>query len=249
MMDLSLAFAEAVGRETSVVDYDGGVLLSLPWSLTDGEAIVIHAREAAPGLIELTDRGLVADSLATVGLDLDRKNAASEQWQALRASSVLATPISRVPSRYEIAASCTPDEVGAAIVHLSEWMLRADGLRLLSRPTSQLTLGDRLVRQAQARQLPVTPKAPLAMRHGGQRQATCRVDADRPVFMQTLGDAETAYDHARALFGDADAGPARLVAVVGERASLKKWQRQNLEEFSTVLDEQETQHFLDSLAA
>lgn len=249
MIDLPRAFADAVGRESSVVDYNGGLLLALPWSLTDGESIVIHAKETSPGLIELTDRGLVADSLGLVGIDLDRKNAASEQWQSLRASSPLATPISRIPSRYEIAACCSPDDVGAAIVHLSEWMLRADGLRLLSRPASQLTLGDRIVRQAQARKLTVTPKAPLAMRHGGQRQATCRVDAHQPVFLQTLSDAETAYDHARALYGDADPGPAKLIAVVGERASLKNWQRQNLEEFSTVLDEREMQRFLDSLAA
>lgn len=249
MMDLSRAFADAIGQSTTVVDYDGGFLLSLPWSLTDGEAIVIHAREAAPDLIELSDRGLVADSLAMVGIDLDRKNTASEQWQALQATSTLATPIARIPTRYEIAASCAPDEIGAALIQLSEWMLRADGLRLLSRPVSQLTLGDRIVRQAQARKLNVTPKAPLKMRHGGQRQATCRVDGAQPVFMQTLGDAETAYDHARALFGDADPGPALLVAVVGERATLKDWQRQSLSECSRVMDEQQTSRFLDTLAA
>jgi len=88
-IDLVHEFAGAISADATATAYGSGELLTLPMSLTDGDAVSIYVEAVGDDLYVLSDRGLAADALALAGVDLSSKSAAAS-WAAVRRSLPLA---------------------------------------------------------------------------------------------------------------------------------------------------------------
>lgn len=252
-LHLSLDIADALAREvasrTTVHEYGAGVLVDLPWDFGDGDGLAVYVEEVGGGMVNLTDRGLTADVLALAGVDL-ASPAARKSWDAIRSLVTQPAPFGRDLDEYEIATFTNTDNVARALHEVAATMLRAEGLRAIGTRTRRVGLSDRIIRRAHGAGLKVVPRAEVATRFGGSRQVTAQVIGGRDVFMQAVGSAATeAYDHTRAIFGDAELTSDRLVAVVAADVKLDRWQVSALTQDGTVIDEPDLPEFLSSLAA
>jgi hypothetical protein len=250
-VDLVGQFTDAIRKRAAAESYGEGQLLTLPWSLHDGESVAILVEEVAPGLYRLSDRGLAADSLALAGLDLSSKRAAPS-WEAVRRSLKLRPSVIPPASRFELSGDATADELGTALTELAETILRGDALHVLAAAARRRSFGDELIRRAADRHIVVRPDAPMPTRFGSTRKVTCGLEPSgkEDIFVQALASANfsDAYDHAKALFSDSSLPKERRVAVIQADAG-QHWHRQSLDEVSVVIDEPEWDDYLADLAA
>jgi hypothetical protein len=249
--DLVGRFTGEIQQRASTLPYGKGQLLTLPWSLHDGEAVAILVEEVAPGLFHLSDRGLAADSLALAGVDLSHRRF-SPSWEAVRHSARLRPSIVPPSNRFELGGEATADELGAALTSLAEAVLRADALHVLAASPRRRSFGDGLIRRAVDRLIAVQPDAPMPTRFGSTRRVTCGLEpAGRDaVFVQALASPSfsDAYDHAKALFTDSSLPRERRVAVIQSDAG-QPWHKRSLGEVSVVIDEHEWDEYLTGLVA
>ncbi|RBY75972.1 hypothetical protein DQ239_15825 [Blastococcus sp. TF02-09] len=237
-LDLAAVFSGAVRESAIDVPYGDGRLLTLPWALHNGECVAILVEPVADGLYRLSDRGLAADVLATANVDLGSPSLQG-RWQTVQRSLALRPSVVPPPNAYELSGDATTDELGTALTTLAEAILRADGLQILGKPDRQLTFAERVVKDVYSAELPATPRAPLPNRFGGQRRVTCRIDPPRKpaLFVQALasGDPNASYDHARALFADAQIDRQQLISVIQPHWG-QAWHREALAAVSHVVD-------------
>lgn len=250
-LDLVGRFTDVIRQRATAVSYGDGQLLTLPWSLHDGEAVAILVNEVAPGLFRLSDRGLAADSLALAGVDLSQKRF-MPSWEAVRRSLGLRASIIPPASRFELSGDATADELGSALTELAETVLRGDALHVLATSARRRSFGDMLIRRAADQHIAVRPDAPMPTRFGATRKVTCGLEppGKQEVFVQALAGANfsDAYDHAKALFADSSLPRERRVAVIQADAG-QRWHRQSLTEVSIVVDEPQWEDYLSEFAA
>lgn len=234
-------FAGAISQQSSTTRYGSGELLTLPWSLADGESVAIYVERLNEDMFVVTDRGLAADALALAGVDLSSR-AGSSSWAAVKASLGLPPSVMTDFSEFEIAGSASRDELGFALTAVGETVLRADGLRVLGRKRKALSFPDRVIRQAFEHELTVVPRAKLSTKQGGERTVTCKVtsDSENWAFVQAMGagsQGNEGYDHLRSVFGDANVDREHLIAVIADGARLAAWQERTLDDLSLLVRE------------
>ncbi|MEO5710210.1 MAG: hypothetical protein ABIQ59_10355 [Nocardioidaceae bacterium] len=250
-INLVAEFAGAITRSASSVRYGDGDLLTLPWSLADGESVSIYVEQVADGLFNLSDRGLAADALALAGVDLGG-GAAASSWAAVRDSLDLPAAVMRDLTPFEISGSADKEGLGLALTEVGEAVLRADGLRALGRQRRRLTFKDRVIRHAAERNLTVVPRAKVKTRFGSQREVTCRVQGSDWAYVQALSGGPNfneTYDHARSIFGDTKTSSDHLVSVIADNSKIADWQERSLGELSRVVHESQQDDFWASLAS
>jgi hypothetical protein len=115
---------------------------------------------------------------------------------------------------------------------------------------------DRIVQLAgQYDGLKVQPSARMPLRHSGmQRPVSLRVDGPHDgAFIQAVGSSNqnTAYDHARSIFGDASelVPQKQRLAVIESDFKLEDWQVAGLTEVCAVVEEQQLNNVFTKLAA
>lgn len=234
-------FAGAITADSTSTPYGVGDLLTLPWSLADGESVAIYVERLGDDLFVVTDRGLAADALSLAGVDLDTKGARNS-WNAVRGSLNLPPSVMADISDYEIAGMASRDQLGHALTAVGETVLRADGLRVLGRVRRPLSFPERVIRSASESNLTVLPRAKVQTKQGGERTVTCKVSGTGQhwAFVQAIGEGSQGnegYDHVRSVFGDASATRNHLVAVVADAARLQVWQEAALGDLSVVVRE------------
>lgn len=250
-VDLVRELLTTVSRQATTVPYGDGELLTLPWSLGDGESVSIYVEQLEDQLYLISDRGLAADSLALAGVDLKR-SAVRASWNAVLRDVNLAPSALSARHAFEIAYTTPPDRLGTALTALGEAVLRADGLRALSLTRPTRAFREAVIQSASRHSKAVVPHAPLPMRFGGKRTVTCRLDGAHPTWVQALaasGGSNENYDHVRSLLSDALVSKPELVVVVADAASLDDWQTSALAERSQVVRESDQDDFFAKLAA
>ncbi|MEI4273983.1 hypothetical protein TEK04_19855 [Klenkia sp. LSe6-5] len=251
-IDLVATFADTVRGSASQVSYGSGHLLTLPWSLHNGESIAILVEPLADGIFRLSDRGLAADTLAMADLNLASGKVA-ERWAHVKRSIDIRPSALPPVDAFELSGDAHVSELGEALTALAEAIMRADALHVFAKPARQLTFDQRVVQAVLAADVPVTTQAPLPHKFGGHRKVTCRLEPENRsrIYLQAVAtgsDENSAYDHVRSLFADAEVDPDQLVAVVREGWG-EKWQRSALAEVSTVIDDRSLPSRLAELAA
>ncbi|MCZ2261600.1 hypothetical protein [Isoptericola sp. QY 916] len=247
--DLIPSYANALAARMRTHVYGDGILVDLPWAFGDGDGMSVLVQPVGDRLYNISDRELTADVLAMAGVDLSHR-AVRASWETIRATLDRPKPFGRDLDEFEIAAFVDDGELVQALDEIAAVMLRADGLRALGVPARRATFSQRVIRRVQRANLKVVPKAEVRTKFGGQRQVTAQVIGERAVYMQALGTSSMdAYDHARSLFGDAQAEPDQLVAVIAGDVKLSTWQRNALRQDATVVDEPDLDPYLVALAA
>lgn len=229
-----------------------GELIGTPWDLSDGEPLVLGIQEIGDGVYNVTDRGMLVSSLTTAGVDFGRKGAV-ESLKAVTRSIGRSPLLGHRPHEFEIGASADADTLGDVVVEVGQAALRADALRALAPKPRRARFDARIIRIAGEVDLTVQPRAQMPLRFAGRsRPVSCQViGKSGNAFVQAIGSGANtgaAYDHARAIFADAEMHVTGMAAIEGG-AHLDDWQRVSLGEVSTVVEEADLRDQFEQLAA
>jgi hypothetical protein len=215
--------------------YGRDFLLGLPQTFEDGTLLSVLVTNIG-GQVEVTDRGLTAEQLSLVGVDITR-GVAQSSWEAVRTSGHTLPAMGA--ESWEISAAGGWEQLSHLVQVVADTALRAEGLRVLTRQVRHRTFSESVVvRLAEAR-LPVVPRAPMSGRNGSARLVTCKVDVESGFYVQALAgrDSEArlqAFDHGFALFSTAVPDQRRRIAVLQD-APWPAWQVNDLRDVATVL--------------
>lgn len=236
---------------------DVAKLIGSPFSLHDGEPIVVSVEMFGESILRVSDRALASDALALEGVDLATASM-KRSWQAIQ-SSVDERFCGLGPADdWEILAYAPAEDLSAAINEVVAAVLRADGLSSLQRPKSTVKrLDHAVIRAAKSAGLETLPNAPVRMKSGAKRNVTARVsslsDESHVALIQTFGSSKSGWeisDRASGLFGNlAESGSAAKVSVLGSSVHLTSYQLDALKDVSDVVRESDLSDWMIGLAA
>jgi len=213
-------------------------VIATPWSLEDGTPVTLYVTEVDSGIFNVSDAGLAAGALADAGVNLD-SSAAGSSFELLKQIAHFSPAIEA--GHWDIAVSVAADQLGNAVVELSETVVRTEGLKALARRRPARNFGDRIVKTAAEIGLKIEPRARLPLRYkNATRRVSYRLIGEhRDAYLQSITRAAvtTGYDHARALFADSSISNTRKLTVVESGVQLDEWQYEGLSEVSKVLAE------------
>lgn len=227
-----------------------GEVVTLPFAFSSGNLVQIRVTRVEEDRWLVSDRGVVAGELATLGVDLEARQVAADSWQALVGNLRADPPVFRDVGTYEIAGESSTDDLGEAVVSVGETAVRAEMLRVLAPGYRARSFKETILSRAGEHDLPFTPNAPMPTKHGGRRSVTVRIEAPAPVYMQAVsGKTSTidGFDKAQAVFSSANVEKERLVAVLASRVRLEAWQWETLRESGVPISEPNLDAFLESL--
>ncbi|MDV7357688.1 hypothetical protein R4282_32360 [Rhodococcus oxybenzonivorans] len=230
-------------------DLGDSVHVAMPQTFSSGALLSVEVAVFGDR-VEVTDRGLAADQLHDLGIDINR-GAGNRSFQAVINSTGLSPAFNAEP--WEITASAERGDIAIAIQAVADAAMRADGLSALARAPRKRSFADRIVHSIGELNLQVVPKAPILGRHGGKRQVTARVDVREQYYLQALPGQSAqqrmdSYDHASGLFLDAVPSKDHRVAVI-EEGKWEAWQVSSLKQICKVTDESELPQLLERIAS
>lgn len=229
-----------------------GELVTLPFTYSTGNLVQVLVSRISDGEWLITDRGRTAGQLAMAGVDLDKRNAAAQSWQAIVGSMHAQPPILTEVAKFDLAASSGAGGLASAILEVGRTAVHAEMLKVLAPGFRAGSFGQMVLARVASRELSVVPDAPMPTRHGGVRRVTGRIQARQGIFIQAVSAKATAnesYDKAQSIFTSAEVANEALVAVMARDVKLSSWQIETLEENGTTLDERDLDDYLDGLAA
>lgn len=238
-------------RDTlAAVTYGDGDLITLPATFTSGRLLSVLVT-LSNDIVTVTDRGLSADELADVGVDI-AAGRANRSFHAVRDSTGL--PPMFGADEWEISVTADIADIAVAVQAVEDAAMRADGLRALSRSIRPVTFADQAVNLVGSR-VEVVPKARMPGKHGANRQVTLSYlgNDEQPYYVQALsgGGSETrmrSYNQASGLFIGAEPQRSYRVALL-QHAAWDGWQVENLRDICRVVDEDEVNDFVKLTAA
>ncbi|MBC9735205.1 hypothetical protein [Nocardioides marmotae] len=241
------AVQASVGKRMAVWSLADRSVVATPWTLEDQTPVTLYVTQIGDDVFDVSDAGLASGALADAGVDLTRR-AVGESFTLIRQGLRFAPAMGSDVGEWDVAVSVPQDQLGDALLEVSEAVVRTEALRALGRHRAPRTFGDRIIRTAAGIGLRVEPRAYLALRHSGaRRRVAYRVSSERKdAFVQTITRASTTngYDHAKALFSDALVGPERRVTALENSVRLDAWQVEGLTEVSQVVAERDLETFL-----
>lgn len=193
--------------------YGEGSLISLPQSLTSGTILSVLVQEDGD-MVSITDRGVVADELELVGVDIEQTGA-SRSWTAVKQS--IGRPPAFGAESWELSSYGPREDMFNLIQAVADAALRADALRPLSRTHKSNHFREKIIHLAGVHHLPVLPNAVLQGKHGSKWRTTCRIDTATPHFVQALAGGSknqrmVQFNRAVATFANADLDRTQLIA-------------------------------------
>lgn len=245
------AVQSSLGKRMAVWDRGDVTVVATAWTLEDSTPVTLFVSQLSDELFNISDGGLAAGSLADAGVDLAGKVAGSS-FQLLQQGLRL-SPSMGETGEWDLAVSATSDELGDAVIELSEAVVRAEGLKALARRRPVKSFGDRIVKSAGEVGLKIEPQAKLPLRYrNARRRVTYHLMGEHhDAFVQSISRASTisGYDHARSLFSDAAVEEERRMVVVEGGVRLEGWQFEGLSEVCRVVTEPNMDRVLAELAA
>lgn len=241
---------EVVTQDLNVTSYGPDQLVRLPFAFSDGHLLEVVVARVDGDVYTLSDCGQTAETLWSHGLDLST-GSGRKSWVAVK-DHLRLPPAMAIADEYQLAMTSTSAELGRNVIRLGEAMLLAEGLRSLAKAPRGRSLRDRIVRVARDFELGIVPRAGIATRFGANREVTAKVVGKRELYVQGVGghgDKFGAYDRARSIWTDSLGERDSKLSVIGVDAALESWQRQALDEISTVATETGLQDIFGSLTA
>lgn len=246
------AVRSSFDRRMSVSTEGATTVVATAWTLEDGTPVTLFIDQVATDVFNVSDAGLAAGALADAGVDLGGRNVAGPSFQMVQQSLRLSPAVGEV-GLWDLAVSVSGDDLGEAVLELSEAVIRSEGLKALGRRRAVRNFGDRIVKVAADVGLKIEPQARLPLRYrGASRRVTYRLAGGRrDVYLQSITKASAGfgYDHARAIFADADIARDRRVTAVEQGARLDDWQQEGLSEVCQVVSETGMPDYLEGLKA
>lgn len=246
-MDAAVAIGavlRAVNDDTTVQPYGDGLLIDLPLSYGDGDAVRLLVEPMGAGF-RVSDRAAAVASLTLAGVNMGSDRVAEAFAEALRATDL--NSFNAAPG--EVATFGTAENLGRLILAVAQASLRVDQLKWLAprqpgrRYVDRVT--DRIMNWA-GRSRQVQRDAPIPLRSGRSRPVTVRVGNDgKAAYVQALSlrDPDQAAEHCFHIFGlSTVAKESRVAALAG---SERDWPKEIVTEMRTVSD---VEFFDDPLA-
>ncbi|UNQ40236.1 hypothetical protein MPC38_02930 [Prescottella equi] len=231
-----------------VCTYGDGFLVNLPQSLTSGTILALLVEDDGE-VVSVSDRGLIADELEMVGVDIEDP-IASKSWSAVRQS--IGRPEVFGVEAWELSACGPSEDLFSLVQAVADAAMRADALRPLSRKHRSGGFRERVIQLAGAHHLAVVPNAVLQGRHGSKWKTTCRIDAGTPRFVQALGGRSrqqrmAMFNKAVATFTNVEFEKSALVSAL-EGNDWEPWHFETLKDYSTPVLESDIDSFMEGLA-
>lgn len=238
------AILRAVNDHTLVRPYGDGLLIDLPFSYGDGDAVRVLVEPMGTGF-RVTDRAAAATLLSMAGVNLGTGRPAEAFAEALLSARL--NGVNALDG--ELASFGAADELGRLILDVAQASLRVDQLRWLAVRQPTVRYPERLTTRLRnwihdSRE--VAREAPVRLTSGRSRPVTLRVsNNDRAAYIQAVSarDQEQAAEHCYYIFNLSDVPKGnRIAALDGSRSD---WPPAIVDELILVSD---VEFFADPLA-
>lgn len=186
-MKLRTALAAAIFDRIEVETTPAGLLVSTPFSYSDGDRIELVVVDQ-DGLIDVTDGGYTGMRLSLAGVDVESSAVAEFARASTKHLFSLGSPAT------ELAQACSADDVGEAMIAVTEAAIRVDGARFIvprKRPrkfSTRVTSHLKEIVAAQNSEALVSPNYRLHTQGGRTRTVTAAISVDgrQPVAVQAV---------------------------------------------------------------
>lgn len=229
------AVLRTINDHTTIRDYGDGLLVDLPLSYGDGDAVRVLVEPMGTG-VRVSDRAAAATLLAMAGVDITSGRPAAALAEALRSAKL--NLVAARPG--EIATFGVLDELGELILNVAHASMRLDQLRWLAHEQPSAAFAARLTARLRAWAGPdrtVRRDAPMPLQSGRSRPVTAAVSANGTVaYVQAVSsrEKERQADHCFRLLALARvAAGAKIAALDG---SAEAWPQVIVEELGTVAE-------------
>jgi len=231
------AILRAINDHTVVHPYGDGLLVDLPLTYSDGDAVRVLVEPMGDGF-RVTDRSTAAELLTLAGVSVAAGRPAQAFASAVRASGL--NNIGAGPG--ELATFGTAEELGSLVLAVAQTSIRVEQLRVLAVRQPVVRFHEQVttrVRQWAAAGRQVRRDAPIQLRSGRTRVVTVRVSGgDRSAYVQAVSrrDPEHSAEHCYYLFGNSTVDPSDRIAALDGRAD--DWPAALIAEVASISDVQ-----------
>jgi hypothetical protein len=195
------AILRTINDRTVVRSYGDGLLVDLPLTYGDGDAVRVLVEPMGNGY-RVTDRAAAATLLSMAGVNVMRGRPAEAFAEAMRNASLNGINA----TEGELATFGNASDLGQLVLDVAQASMRVDQLRWLAVRQPLARFPERLTKRIRnwvdgERQ--VQQKAPVPLRSGRNRPVTLRVsNNDQSAYIQAVGsrDQEQAAEHCYCIF-------------------------------------------------
>lgn len=229
------AILHAVNDRTTVHPYGDGLLVDLPLTYGDGDAVRILVEPMGKGF-RVSDRATAVTLLSMAGVNINASRPAEAFAEAMRLSGL--SGIDAAPG--ELATFGTPKNLGRLILDVAQASMRVDQLRWLAVRHPPVKFPDRVVNRVKnwvSDSRKVQREAPVRLRSGRERSVTVKVsNNDQYAFIQAVSsrDREQAAEHCYVIFDLSEAPKDRRIAALD--GSPEDWPSPIVSELQSVGD-------------
>lgn len=229
------AILSAINDHTTVQPYGDGLLVDLPVTYGDRDAVRILVEPMGSGY-RVTDRGAASALLSIAGVNVVVGRPAEAFAAAMRANNL--NGVNAVEG--ELATFGEAKDLGQLVLDVAQASMRVEQLRWLAVRQPLTRFPEKVAKRVRnwvedSRE--VQREAPVPLRSGRSRPVTLRVShADRAAYIQAVSarDREQAAEHCYYIF-DLSRVPKdnRIAALDGQR---EDWPKAIIEELASVSD-------------
>jgi hypothetical protein len=229
------AILREINDHTVVRPYGDGLLVDLPLTYGDGDAVRILVEPMGSGF-RITDRAVAATLVSMSGVNLQTGRPAEAFAEAVRGASL--SGINAAPG--ELSTFGPADDLGRLVLDVAQASLRVDQLRWLAARQPPVRFPDRVVDRVKAwaeGNREVQREAPVQLRSGRSRQVTLRVASkDQVAYIQAVSmrDRDQAAEHCYYIFGLSNVPKTHKIAALDGGKS--NWSEAIVNELESVGD-------------
>lgn len=229
------AVLRTLNDQTAVHPYGDGLLLDLPFSYGDGDAVRVLVEPMGDGY-RVSDRAAAATLLMMAGVSIGEGRAAEAFAETMR--SVGLNGLNAAPG--EVATFGDVNDLGRLILDVAQASLRIDQLRWLAARRARVRFVDQVAERVKVwagEKRQVNRDAPIPLQSGRSRIVTLRVaGGDKVAYIQALSsrDQEQAAEHCFYIFGLSKIPNDRKIAALN--GSPRTWSKEMVSELQTVGD-------------
>jgi hypothetical protein len=229
------AVLRAVNDHTAVHPYGDGLLIDLPLSYGDGDAVRILVEPMGDGF-RVSDRAAAAALLSMAGVNVSQGRPAEAIAEAMRTSGL--NGMNAQPG--ELATYGSAQMLGHLVLAVAQASMRVDQLRWLAVKQPPVRFPDRVASRIKAwagEGRRVQREAPVRLTSGRERQVTVRISsAENAAYIQAVSrrDQEQAAEHCYHIFSLSEVPQQRrIAALAGDRDD---WSLAIIKELESVGD-------------
>ncbi|WP_157180415.1 DUF1828 domain-containing protein [Protofrankia coriariae] len=228
------AVLHAINDHTVVRPYGDGLLVDLPLTYGDGDAVRVLVEPMGNGY-RVTDRAAAAALLAMAGVNVTKGRSAEAFAEAVRSAGLNGTDV----AEGELVAFGDASDLGQRVLDVAQASMRVDQLRWLAvrQPSARFPelVTKRIDRWVDGDERQVQRKAPVPLRSGRSRPVTLRVSHnDRSAYIQAVGsrDQEQAAERCYCIFSLSQVPKDNRIAALD--GGPEDWQAAIIDELKSV---------------